>query len=92
MLHQARLRNFFIQNSESISFNIAPTPPPPARGVIAGCVVWAQFIIPSCNEVPDGQNQGTLVVFNLDPNVSTRSLKEIFQAFGKLFVFFCFPK
>ncbi|KAG6766358.1 hypothetical protein POTOM_030435 [Populus tomentosa] len=82
MLHQARLRNFFIQNSESISFNIAPTPPPPARGVIAGCVVWAQFIIPSCNEVPDGQNQGTLVVFNLDPNVSTRSLKEIFQAFG----------
>ncbi|KAJ6769251.1 RNA BINDING PROTEIN [Salix koriyanagi] len=81
MLHQARLRNLFIQNSESFSFNIAPTPPP-ARGVIAGCVVWARFIVPSCNEVPDGQNQGTLVVFNLDPNVSTRCLKEIFQAFG----------
>ncbi|KAJ6351529.1 hypothetical protein OIU78_007448 [Salix suchowensis] len=81
MLHQARLRNIYIQNSESFSFNIAPTPPP-ARGVIAGCVVWARFIVPSCNEVPDGQNQGTLVVFNLDPNVSTRCLKEIFQAFG----------
>ncbi|KAF9677854.1 hypothetical protein SADUNF_Sadunf08G0151000 [Salix dunnii] len=81
MLHQARLRNLFIQNSQSLSFNIAP-PPPPARGVIAGCVVWARFIIPSCNEVPDGQNQGTLVVFNLDPNVSTGCLKEIFQAFG----------
>jgi RNA recognition motif-containing protein len=38
--------------------------------------------------VPDGQNQGTLVVFNLDPNVSTRCLKETFQAFGKLFVLF----
>ncbi|KAJ6430368.1 hypothetical protein OIU84_021716 [Salix udensis] len=81
MLHQARLRNLYIQNSESFSFNIAPTPPP-ARGVIAGCVVWARFIVPSCNELPDGQNQGTLVVFNLDPNVSTRCLKEIFQAFG----------
>uniref|UniRef100_A0A6N2MNH0 RRM domain-containing protein n=1 Tax=Salix viminalis TaxID=40686 RepID=A0A6N2MNH0_SALVM len=81
MLHQARLRNIYIQNSESFGFNIAPTPPP-ARGVIAGCVVWARFIVPSCNEVPDGQNQGTLVVFNLDPNVSTRCLKEIFQVFG----------
>ncbi|KAF9673392.1 hypothetical protein SADUNF_Sadunf10G0019300 [Salix dunnii] len=80
MLHQARLRNLFIQNCESLSMNIAP--PPPARGLIAGCVVWAQFIIPSCKAVPDGQNQGTLVVFNLDPDVSTRCLKEIFQAFG----------
>lgn len=80
MLHQARLRNLFIQNCESLSLNIAP--PPPARGLIAGCVVWAQFIIPSCKAVPDGQNQGTLVVFNLDPNVSTRCLKETFQAFG----------
>ncbi|KAG5236170.1 hypothetical protein OIU77_014897 [Salix suchowensis] len=80
MQHQARLRNLFIQNRESLSMNIAP--PPPARGLIAGCVVWAQFILPSCKAVPDGQNQGTLVVFNLDPNVSTRCLKEIFQAFG----------
>ncbi|KAJ6771131.1 RNA BINDING PROTEIN [Salix koriyanagi] len=80
MQHQATLRNLFIQNRESLSMNIAP--PPPARGLIAGCVVWAQFILPSCKAVPDGQNQGTLVVFNLDPNVSTRCLKEIFQAFG----------
>ncbi|KAJ6321441.1 hypothetical protein OIU77_011504 [Salix suchowensis] len=43
MLHQARLRNIYIQNSESFSFNIAPTPPP-ARGVIAGCVVWARCL------------------------------------------------
>ncbi|KAJ6689112.1 hypothetical protein OIU85_005511 [Salix viminalis] len=43
MLHQARLRNIYIQNSESFGFNIAPTPPP-ARGVIAGCVVWARCL------------------------------------------------
>ncbi|KAL3577857.1 hypothetical protein D5086_019361 [Populus alba] len=36
MLHQARLRNLFIQNCESLSLNIAP--PPPARGLIAGAV------------------------------------------------------
>lgn len=57
---------------------------PTARGLIAGRPVWAQFIFPSCNVVPDGNNQGTIVVFNLDPGVSSSSLKEIFQAFGKL--------
>uniref|UniRef100_A0A6N2N2Z7 RRM domain-containing protein n=1 Tax=Salix viminalis TaxID=40686 RepID=A0A6N2N2Z7_SALVM len=78
MQHQAS--GTLSSNRESLSMNIAP--PPPARGLIAGCVVWAQFILPSCKAVPDGLNQGTLVVFNLDPNVSTRCLKEIFQAFG----------
>ena len=88
MQHQARLRNIFTsfaQNSgheqTMVSLPLLP-PPPPARGLVAGCAVWAQFVIPSCTAVPDGQNQGTIVVFNLDPNVSTKSLREIFQAFG----------
>lgn len=54
-----------------------------ARGLIAGRPVWPQFIVPCCNAVPDGNNQGTIVVFNLDSGVSSSSLREIFQAFGK---------
>ncbi|XVE85199.1 hypothetical protein DITRI_Ditri17bG0072900 [Diplodiscus trichospermus] len=58
----------------------APLPPP--RGLIAGRAVWAHFIIPASNAVPGGNNQGTVVVFNLDPGVSTSKLKDIFQAYG----------
>ncbi|XWS63756.1 hypothetical protein CRYUN_Cryun06bG0129200 [Craigia yunnanensis] len=54
----------------------------PARGLIAGRAVWAHFIFPASNAVPDGNNQGTVVVFNLDPGVSTSKLKDIFQAYG----------
>ncbi|XVF85098.1 hypothetical protein PTKIN_Ptkin17bG0091100 [Pterospermum kingtungense] len=53
-----------------------------ARGLIAGRAVWAHYIIPASNAVPDGNNQGTVVVFNLDPGVSTSKLKDIFQAYG----------
>ncbi|XWS22710.1 hypothetical protein CRYUN_Cryun29cG0059400 [Craigia yunnanensis] len=60
----------------------ACSPLPPARGLIAGRAVWAHFIIPASNAVPDGNNQGTVVVFNLDPGVSTSKLKDIFQAYG----------
>ncbi|KAJ9176281.1 hypothetical protein P3X46_011613 [Hevea brasiliensis] len=89
MHQQSRLRNLFAALERSSGFlrlgeNLLAPPPPAARGLISGCAVWAQFIIPSCNAVPDGHNQGTIVVFNLDPNVSTSSLKEIFQAFGSV--------
>ncbi|KAM7269681.1 hypothetical protein ACFE04_025178 [Oxalis oulophora] len=62
-----------------------PPPLPPnrmARGLIAGRAVWAHFIIPTNNAVPDGSNQGTIVVFNLNTDVSSYSLREIFAAFG----------
>ncbi|KAL2903452.1 Protein terminal ear1 [Bienertia sinuspersici] len=59
-----------------------PPPPPPAPGLIAGRPVWAQFTIPASHAFPDGQNQGTLVIFNLNPNVSTLTLNDIFQPFG----------
>ncbi|KAI7748883.1 hypothetical protein M8C21_032804, partial [Ambrosia artemisiifolia] len=56
--------------------------PPPAPGLIDGCAVWAQFTFPVAGELPDGYNQGTLVVFNLNSDVTTRTLKETFGAFG----------
>eukprot|EP00257_Ricinus_communis_P014473 XP_015572152.1 protein terminal ear1 [Ricinus communis] len=87
MQQQSRLRNLFAALDQNNFLAPPSLPPSPAaaaaaRGFIAGCAVWAQFVIPSCNAVPDGHNHGTIVVFNLDPNVSTSSLKEIFQAFG----------
>lgn len=52
--------------------------PPPAGGP----ALWAQFVIPAVHAIPEGQNQGTIVVFNLDPDVSAASLRELFEPFG----------
>ncbi|KAA8533239.1 hypothetical protein F0562_033228 [Nyssa sinensis] len=86
MQQQSRLRKHFdallTKNSAYEVNNLVVPLPPPARGLIAGRAVWAQFMIPAMNGVPDGHNQGTLVIFNLDPDVSAGSLKEIFEAFG----------
>ena len=55
----------------------------PARGLIAGRAVWAQFSAPeSTTPTPDGHNQGTLVISNLDSKLSESKLKEIVQNFG----------
>lgn len=62
--------------------NIPPPVPPPARGLISGHAVWAQFIFPVTNGLPLGYNQGTIVIFNLDSNVSSSNLRKIFEAFG----------
>ncbi|KAK4488796.1 hypothetical protein RD792_004585 [Penstemon davidsonii] len=63
-----------------------PPPPPPfpttARGLISGRVVWAQYTTPVTSGLPEGCNQGTLVVFNLDSRVSVPYLKQIFEPFG----------
>ncbi|XP_073131129.1 protein terminal ear1 homolog [Henckelia pumila] len=61
-----------------------PLPPPAARGLISGQVVWAQFSIPVTSSLPDGNNQGTLVIFNVDPVVSPTYLRQIFEAFGPI--------
>lgn len=89
MQQQTRLRNhfaaLFMHNSPSDGHNLAVASlpmPPPARGLIAGCAVWAQFVIPASHAVPDGHNQGTIVIFNLDSEVTASTLKNIFQAFG----------
>lgn len=86
MQQQYRLRRHY----ESTVSSAAPPPPlpTPAPGLIAGRAVWAQFTAPVASSLPDGNNQGTLVIFNLDPDVSTNSLKQTFEAFGIVFVFF----
>ncbi|KAK1408703.1 hypothetical protein QVD17_40701 [Tagetes erecta] len=90
MQQQYRLRKHF----ESISFSpeihfhhpnmlsFSPPLPPPAPGLVAGRAVWAQFAFPVTVGFPDGNNQGSLVVFNLNSDVTTGKLKQIFEPFG----------
>ncbi|GMJ09693.1 hypothetical protein HRI_004638500 [Hibiscus trionum] len=56
--------------------------PRTGRGLISGGAVWAHFIIPASYALSDGNNQGTVVVFNLDPGVSSSKLRDIFQTYG----------
>lgn len=81
MQQQYRLRRHY---ESALAQNFLPPPLPPlARGLIAGRAVWAQFTIPASYGVADGINQGTLVIFNLDPRVSPAHLKDIFETFGE---------
>ncbi|GLU06122.1 hypothetical protein SLE2022_231800 [Rubroshorea leprosula] len=87
MQQQSRLRNHYFGLMTLVpggDGNACPPLPPPACGLIAGQAVWAHFVIPASNTVPDGNNQGTVVLFNLDPAVSASQLKEIFHAFGAI--------
>ncbi|OIV97495.1 hypothetical protein TanjilG_11019 [Lupinus angustifolius] len=89
IMQQTRLRNYYYYyyggcgGGGSNLFNSPPLPPP-ARGLIAGRAVWAQFALPACNAVPDGQNQGTIVVFNLDREVSAKNVRQVFETFGPI--------
>ncbi|KAM6562390.1 hypothetical protein CsatB_022388 [Cannabis sativa] len=72
-------------NWATSSLLLSPPPiPPPAPGLIAGRPVWAQFVIPTTNSVQDGYNQGTIVIFNLDSEITASILQDIFQAFGPI--------
>ncbi|KAM3358567.1 protein terminal ear1 [Capsicum galapagoense] len=83
MQQQMRLRRHYYDTLNPISMPlIVPPLPPPARGLISGRAVWAQFTFPVTSALPDGNNQGTLVIFNLASETSTASLRDIFQAFG----------
>ncbi|KAJ1386160.1 Terminal EAR1-like, RNA recognition motif 3 [Sesbania bispinosa] len=70
--HHTRLRNHHYTPFNS-------TTRMAAHGLIA---VWAQYILPARDGVPEGQNQGTIVVFNLDSEMDAESIREIFEAFG----------
>ncbi|KAL2515942.1 Protein Mei2 [Forsythia ovata] len=59
---------------------------PSARGLIFDRVVWALFTYPVTSDLPNGNNQGTIVIFNLDPQVSTVNLKKNFEAFAWIFL------
>ncbi|CAI9785114.1 unnamed protein product [Fraxinus pennsylvanica] len=88
MQHQCRLGHHYeaLLQAQNNSIPLMPVPipplPPPARGLISGRVVWAQFTSPMTSALPGGTNQGTIVIFNLDPQVSANNLKEIFEVFG----------
>lgn len=72
-------------NGDDHDRNPPPPPPPPAlsRGLIGGKAIWAQYTIPvGLPPGPEGHNQGTLVVFNLDADIDTNMLISIFEAFG----------
>ncbi|KAL5998283.1 hypothetical protein ACLOJK_009222 [Asimina triloba] len=73
-------------NSASVLPVLPLAPMPGERGLVGGQAVWAQFAVPavSAAEIPDWQNQGTLVVFNLDADVSSSEIKDIFEAFGRV--------
>ncbi|EOA25625.1 hypothetical protein CARUB_v10018978mg [Capsella rubella] len=66
--------------------NVWSSPPSSssARGFVSGRTVWAQFVVPETSAVPGGCNQGTLVIFNLDPEVSSIDLRQIFQVYGPI--------
>ncbi|KAJ8548336.1 hypothetical protein K7X08_030805 [Anisodus acutangulus] len=81
MQQQMRLRRHYESVNLGQNCHLSPLPSP-ARGLIAGRAVWAQFTFPVTSGLPDGNNQGTLVIFNLEPQTSTGSLRDIFQAFG----------
>ncbi|KAL4034436.1 hypothetical protein IC575_007574 [Cucumis melo] len=79
LMRQKQVRN---QHSRFLQNNF-DTPPRLARALIGGCAVWAEFVIPTSNAaLPDGKNQGTIIVLNLDLGVSASTLKEIFERFG----------
>ncbi|VVA94412.1 unnamed protein product [Arabis nemorensis] len=55
-----------------------------ARGLISGRFVWAHFVFPQLTAVPQGNNQGSLVIMNLEPTVSSSTLRQIFQVYGEV--------
>ncbi|WJX33562.1 hypothetical protein P8452_21757 [Trifolium repens] len=56
-------------------FYSAPPPPP---GLVAGVPLWAHYVH------SDAENQGTLVLFNVDDNVSANHLRRVFEPFGAI--------
>lgn len=81
MQQQMRLRRHYYESINNHN-SLPPLPPPAARGLISGRAVWAQFSFPVASALVDGNNQGTLVIFNLAPQTCTDTLIDIFQAFG----------
>ncbi|KAK1377391.1 Terminal ear1 [Heracleum sosnowskyi] len=89
MQHQCRVRQHFdaVMNINNSPYEVAavsfPVPlPPPSWGLVSGRAVWAQFMVPGIGGYPESYNQGTLVIFNVDCQVHTRHLRDIFEEFG----------
>ncbi|KAL8156996.1 hypothetical protein AgCh_001920 [Apium graveolens] len=86
MQHQFRLRQHFdavLMNHDESAVLRFPVPvPPPAFGLVSGRAVWAQFMFPVGGGFPEAFNQGSLVIFNVDCQVPTSYLQQIFEEFG----------
>ncbi|XP_071740116.1 protein terminal ear1 homolog [Rutidosis leptorrhynchoides] len=86
MKQQYRLRKYYedvFMFNNYYSTYVTPVPlAPPARGIISGRAVWAQFIFPVTGGFPDAYNQGNVVVFYLAPDFSSDVITDIFEAFG----------
>ena len=89
MQQQLRLRQHFeavlVTQDEAALCRFPAPVPPPAVGLVSGRAVWAQFMFPAGGRYPEAYNQGSLVIFNVDYQVPTCYLKEIFEKFGTLF-------
>ncbi|CAA7049753.1 unnamed protein product [Microthlaspi erraticum] len=66
------------------SVSVWSSPSSQARGFVSGRAVWAHFVVPDTSAVPGGCNQGTLVIFNLDPEVSSIALRQTFHVYGTI--------
>ncbi|CAH2065987.1 unnamed protein product [Thlaspi arvense] len=55
-----------------------------ARGLVSGRIVCVHFVFPQLTAVPEGSNQGSLVIMNLVPTVSCTTLRRIFQVYGEV--------
>ncbi|KAI5065430.1 hypothetical protein GOP47_0020125 [Adiantum capillus-veneris] len=53
-----------------------------SRGLLCGTVVWAQYVASSSVPCPDGHNQGTLVLFNVDADLVLQELQKVFEKYG----------
>ncbi|CAH8361053.1 unnamed protein product [Eruca vesicaria subsp. sativa] len=79
MQHQERLGG-----GSKVGKSVWTSPSSSARGFVSGRPVWAHFVVPATNALPGGCNQGTLVIFNLDPDVSSTALRQIFHVYGSI--------
>ncbi|BAT88401.1 hypothetical protein VIGAN_05188300 [Vigna angularis var. angularis] len=61
-----------------------PQVAPASPGLLSSRPISTQYVLPSSSSIPDAHNQGTLVVFNLDPHLSTDHLRRLFHPFGVL--------
>ncbi|KAK9050910.1 hypothetical protein SSX86_027535 [Deinandra increscens subsp. villosa] len=79
MQQQRRLRQ---QYFDALTLSPPVTPPLPARGLVCGRVVWAQFAFPIAAGLPDRYNQGTVTVTSDSDVLSTNDIRNVFEAFG----------
>ncbi|BAT86562.1 hypothetical protein VIGAN_04422900 [Vigna angularis var. angularis] len=61
-----------------------PQVAPASPGLLSARPISAHYVLPSSSSIPDAHNQGTLVVFNLDPHLSTDHLRRVFHPFGPI--------